>query len=204
MGDILTRRRELILASGSQPEWDIDWDYTMGLPTANGWTRTDSSGSNASQTLRDNDVRIYVKNSSYNLIYSAGTNNSVGAIEVDFAHTNNYGVLLLFFGDGESSALGIRAQYNANYKGIYLFDSSGVATMTKIQSISQNTYYKVRLVTDGTYGYVYVNDSLKANQVDLSTISTSNYQTRCTITSTGSSNANYTTIKSLRAKFGRI
>ena len=194
----------MILPSSSS-EWDIDWDYAMGvLPTDRGWTRTDTSESNATQTLRDTDVRVYVKNSSYGLTYNAERTNSIAVLETEFQFTNDFGNLMMFVSDGESYDFGIRAQYSQNYNGIYLYTATTISSMTKVQSMSKNTYYKLRLVTDGYYGYLYVNDVLKAGQVDLDTMVATSRTTRIRVTDASTAQASYTNIHFMRAKFGRL
>ena len=48
MGDLL-RRRMMILPGDGLPEWDYEWDYTMGLLSNNGWEKKVSG--TASETL---------------------------------------------------------------------------------------------------------------------------------------------------------
>ena len=198
MANLMQRRTGMI-----PPEWDIDWDYTQGLPTNNGWERIDTSSSNASQTLRETDVRIYVKSQSYNFTYSNPIRvDPVGVFEVDFMFTDNSNGII-YLANGVGPSFGVRPQYSANYKGIYLVNASGIASMTKVQSLSLNTRYKIRLESDGTYGYLYVNGVLKKSNIDLSTMYTTVNTNRFRISS-ASTSAGHTNVYSMRLRIGRI
>ena len=165
MGNLLTRRRELILASGGSSEWDYEWDYTMGLPTSYGWTRTGSAlGDKTKYSLEDEYVKLYVLSNAYNIhLVAPGSNNSVGVLEAVYATSSlsNYQLSYLTFSDGETFGITLRTQYSTNYKGIYLVDGTGMSTNTKLVSLTRNHYYKMRIESDGTNGKVWIDDELK-------------------------------------------
>lgn len=203
MGNLLTRRRELILASGGSSN-GFDWDYTMGLPTDYGWTRADSSGSNATETIRTDDVRIYVKNSNYGFKLYAGFENAIGELEATYALAGDYCNSMMFLSDGATYAFGVRVQHSSNYKGIYLYTASSIGSMTKVMTITKNVNYKIKLVTDGTWGYVYVDDVLKKNKVDLSTMVNTDYHTRLHYSAADTSHAGYFNLISTKVRVGSL
>lgn len=202
MGNLLTRRRELILASGGSSEWDVEWDYTMGLPENNGWTK-DATGT-SSATLTDSCVQIRAQNSNQHLDYSWSNQNSIGVFEAEYSFTNAYGNSTMFIGNGVDTVNGTRNQYSANYKGIYLYTATTIANMRKLQSAASNTYYKITIVLNGANSQVLVNDVIKADNIDLSTITMSSYPTRLRFSSSHSTTAATYNLKSMRLKLGRI
>ena len=189
-----------IASSPTPPAWDFEWTYEDGLPDSNGFTKT-TSGTN-SATLRDTDVRLYVKGSSAAIRYIYGQNNTVSVVEAEFMITSNNGIAYVTLYDGNSNIIGVRCQYSSNYKGVYLMTSTSIGSMTKLQTIALSTRYKVRLVLDGSYGYVYVDDVLKADAVDLSTIQTSIADTRFSF-GDASTSAVYCNLYSIKLKLGR-
>lgn len=203
MGSLLMRRQLMVPAAvAPAPSWDIDWDYTKGLPSANGWTTT--TAGTASETLRDTDLRVYAKNSSSYVRY-AGQTCSTGVLEAEFELTSNYNNNAMFLCYDSTFRIGVRAQYSSNYKGIYLYTSTSIGSMQKLLTVSQSTKYKVRLVLDGTYGYVYINDVLKADQVDPSSMAGSNDSTFFSVSSSASGTSNaYTNLYSLKQRVGSI
>ena len=202
MGDLLTRRRELILASGGSSEWDVEWDYTMGLPEDSGWTK-DATGTSIA-TLTDSCVQIRAQNSNQHLGYSWPNQNSIGVFEAEYSFTNAYCNSTLFIGNDIDVVNGIRGQYSANYKGIYLYTATAIASMRKLQSASQNTYYKITVVLNGANSKVLVDDVLKADNIDLSTIAMTVYPTRLRFSSSHSTTAATYNLKAMRLKLGRI
>ena len=176
MGDLLIRRRELILDGNAPlPEWDYEWDYTKGLPTATGWTK-ETLGT-TTEAIESTYLKVTVKGASGNYIRYKNNDYLVnkGVIEVQFkgVTSNNIGFRVSI--SNGTSGLAIRHQYSSSYKGIYLLDNATFSNCTKlVTSSSATTTYTVRLEIDNGVGQVYINDSLKASDVDLSTIVVNN------------------------------
>ena len=193
------------MASGGGSEWDYEWDASMGvLPTERGWERVDTSGTDSYANLSSGSLYIYAKNSNKPYtIDSEATPNAVSVLEAEFSFSGTHGIALMYLSDGGDNTLAIRAQYTSNYKGIYLWTTSSISGMRKLLTISQGTWYTVRLVLDGTYGQVYINDQLYAGDVDLSTIQVSLSHIRLRFTSDSTSAAGSTRLMSTRIKLGR-
>lgn len=172
--DLLMRRREMMLAAAGGGT-GTGWDYTLGLPAENGWTKEVSS-SYFKDSLGESYVSLSGNSSSGYIRYIWPEYNPVCSFEAEISFINNTN-FQMYLSDGVDKVIRIRAQYSQNYKGIYLYTGTTLATMTKLQSISTATFYKIKLALDGEVGYVYVDDVLVADSVDLSTIVSTTYAT---------------------------
>jgi len=202
MGSLLMRRRGVMGSpGGALPEWDVDWSYTDGLPEENGFTKFGAGTQSAA--LRDADVRLYAKGPSSNVGYIYGQGNPVSVFETEFMITSNNGIVRFLLFNGSGSAIAVRAQYSNNYKGVYLMTDTTIGNMAKLQTIAVSTRYRIRLVLDGTYGYVYIGDVLAADKVDLSTINTGSVSDTSFRFGDASKGAVYCNLYALRMKLGR-
>ena len=196
MGNLLTRRRELILASGALPEWDYEWDASKGLLNQNGnGFQYEAVGSGGYACSIVNDYLQFRGSSSNYKRYNYPTTYTTGVMEAEIYVTSN-AVMIIQFSDGEHY-IGAGLRSSSSYQGIYL----GTGTTTKIVSASASTKYKVRLVLkSGLLGDVYVNDVLQEEDVDLTDYSGSVIR----ITGRGSGSGNvYSRLYSLKMKFNR-
>ena len=170
MDDILIRRREMAETEGSPlPEWDVEWDYTMGLPTEDGLFSVASSGT-ASADIEADDLKITVSGANSYLRYLYDNIYTDCVLEVHILQggsTNLYWIFGLT-ADG-TNGIAIRCQYSQQYKGIYLATGtdSTIANMTKIGEFTLATEYTIRLVINNGIGSVYVNDVLLASNVPI-------------------------------------
>lgn len=172
MGDILRRRAMMAKAADPASDWDFVWDYTKGLPGANGLIK-DVQGTLVTERL-DTDglylaIRAPVTKNKVHYRYSNNYTKSV--MEVKFrtsASTATRGYIALSANgvDGVS----VMWSYSTQYKGIYLCDSSSEGSMTKLESVALSTEYTVRLVLNDGYADVYINDVLQKQDVDISTL----------------------------------
>ena len=170
----LLRRREMIQASGGESAGSA-WDYTMGLPEDNGWTKAVSSTA-FKDILSETYVSLTGNKASGYIRFIWPDHASVCSFEAEISLANNT-CFQMYLSDGVDKVIRVRVQYSQNYKGIWLINASSMDDSTKLQAISSGTFYKIKLVLDGDVGHVYVDDVLKADSVDLSTIVSTTYTT---------------------------
>ena len=141
------------------------WNYTDGLPSNNGFTKTTSG--TATETIETNDLRLDVSGGNGSEIrYAYDYTPTSAVLEARFKPTGNNFFYILTLKD----AFAIRCQYSNNYKGFYLCDSTaGIASTTKIADMTADTEYTVRIVLDSGYADVYINGSIAASHIDIST-----------------------------------
>ena len=194
----ILRRRGMMVEAGSgpspTPEWDYEWDYTKGLLNSDGWTRTTSSGS-PSATITSDYLDLYGSSTNYyNFTYPESC--TIGVMEAEIYSANNAQIQIRF-GNGEYG-VGVRLQTSSNYKGIYL----GSALTTKIVSASTDTKYKIKMVLKGTTADIYVNDVLRLEDEDVTSLTTC---ADILVSGRASSTTNrHTRLYSLKMKFNRI
>lgn len=160
MGELLIRRREMILPSAAPSEWDYEWYYTDGIPSADdGWTKSGAdtptitaSGMQVNRSYFDKDVEI--------------TN---GVIEAKFTvssfrTTSNATRVLLRIGDADNSIYVVFRRYSGN--NIRLWTASNINNSQIIGSFSFGSTYIVRITINGALGTVEVNDEVIADNID--------------------------------------
>lgn len=174
MGDILRRRGMMVVPSSGPsplPEWDYEWDYSDGLPTATGWTKGTSQ--TTSEAIEDTYLKVTSGGGSGNYIRYTNSSylTSKGVLEVKFRGVSSSNTIFTIGISDGTNGLSVQSIYTSSYKGIYLCDASSTANRTKLLSLSSATgTYTVKLVIDNGYGSVYINGTLYADNVDLSTI----------------------------------
>lgn len=197
--DMMTRRRAM-MAGIALPEWDVEWDGTMGLPGNNGFDA--SVVGNASQTLLTQSVRTTSNNSSSYVQYNYGSNAVIGVLETSLRIGSASGSYYLArFGNG-SNEISVRMQYTSSYKGIYLRNASAIDSMTKLKTITTGTTYKIKLVLKATTADVYIDDALSQSDVALSDIPYSSSYKGVYYQSTSASNQSGV-VYSMKLKLGR-
>lgn len=161
----ILRRRELVIPNAPPgSEWDLEWDYTQGMPTEKGFVETISNV--ASATMGEDGVILSVKNNSPtgSIRYEWPTFYSKSVMEVNFKSSNGTGTTNIYWifalSNGNGEGIAIRCQTSANYQGIYLSDNATFANMTKLAGFSKNTVYTIKLVLDGDHGEIYRNGTL--------------------------------------------
>lgn len=173
----LLRRREMVQAASSPSPsgWDVEWDYSDGLPNANGLFTLSKSASRVSISQRSGDITLDVYTSGTYIRYAStstpqtpsvfeakikpdGSNGSIG----------HYCVISLTNGTG---GIAVRFQWTSSVKGFYLVNDSDVTKMTKLTDVSMSTEYTVRLVLySNNTADIYIDDVLVRSAVDISTI----------------------------------
>lgn len=171
MGNLLTRRREMILAAKAPSEWDSEWKFANGAPTVKGWVRGGSSG-NEAMTATGYQIRGYY--------YTQDVTTTKGIIEAKLKIINERSNLtasraLLRIGDANNSILVIFANYSSTI-GIYLNDYSSslgggnVVKGTKIGDFQLGGEYTVKITIDGAVGSVEINGVLVKDNINTSTM----------------------------------
>lgn len=169
----MMRRRAMM---GERPEWDFEWDYTMGDPTQNGMN-VDKTSSGATGTLTSEGFQITTTSGSYYYqLYISDTNMrraTSGVMEVVFKPTNLLNAQENFVMRLGNNDYGIRTVIIQDSSGAtsYFWKISDGTTKydgTKLWStkINKNTEYKLKLVLYGNKNYeAYVNDVLTKSGV---------------------------------------
>lgn len=151
-------------------EWDIEWDYTDGLPENNGFTKTYTNGI---ATMKDNGLECTGKNLAYT------PNNEQNCTKAVFecvfipeilssqSSPNAEGIKFAVFNGTRATTISI------NSNGICGYKASISGYEIAYSNISVNTEYKIRIETEGNTGTVYLNDEL-IYTVALATTTTTN------------------------------
>lgn len=160
MGELLIRRREMILPSAAPSEWDYEWYYTDGIPSADdGWTKIGAdtptitaSGMKVNRSYFDKDVEI-----THGVIEAKFTASS-------FRTTSNTTRALLRIGDADNSIYVVFRRYSGN--NIRLWTASSINNGQIIGSFTFGSPYIVRITINGAVGTVEVNDEVIADEID--------------------------------------
>ena len=170
-------------ADGSLPEWDFEWDYTMGLPDSPTLSKTwyhYTSGTIATNIVSDG---LRLGNASiigYNMYTSDAPHaiavNGNGVIEakmkVKRRASNAAGFGRLVLGTGVAD-VGVAIAFSAKSGtsgNIYLCDNSTFDLGTKIGTFSSDVFKVVRLVLENNIGSVYLDGVKVKDNIDPTTI----------------------------------
>lgn len=201
--DGVMRRREMVLPSAPLPEWDYEWDYTQGLPDANGWTKVVSG--TATATLQSNGVKLANASVSSYITYRNPSefNLAKGVIEATFIFNRGaaayQGYARLCFGNGVD---GTQISINATDLSVRLYDDANPRYGTLLTTLVNNTEHTFKLVLDNGIGSVYMDGVLLASNIASSTMY---YSANTSFWHQASQNANksYSVWKSVKLKLGR-
>lgn len=173
---------------------DVEWEYTDGSLTDNGFTET-TTGTTSSNMTDSGLVLTASTSSSYiDYSYPVASSYSSMVMEVTCKQTASQGCVYVNLSEGTENLL-IRNQYSSGYQGLYLMDGDTIGESTKLVSAGLNSTYTFKLVIDNGYGSVYRNGTLLQSNIDLSTMAwgvgnpfirfqgTTNYQTSFLLTS---------------------
>lgn len=197
MGDLL-RRRMMILPGDGLPEWDYEWDYTMGLLSNNGWEKKVSG--TASETLTSTGDSLKSSGNGYVYVHKEDFDVPIGVIEVTFYVTGFAGL----------APTNTRICFSNGAKGIQicspggqlrLFDSNIPNKGTILGAkLAGNIDYTLRLVLNGQVGEVWLDGVRLISDVDISTIY---YSAKTAIWSQEQNNYE-TVVKSVKLRKNRI
>ena len=216
MADLLIRRRLMIPQDEILPEWDLEWvSHDDGYPTTKGFTLWTNGSGTGSISLTDYYTKITAKNSyeaAYHLPYFDTTPQKIVCEAKMKIGTSSQGGCYLQVSNATSASnyksIRVRVQHSTNYKGIYVYDTgTSLSTATKLQSASLDTLYTLKVIVDGDYADIYVNDVLKSSHIDLSTTTNTSVTARSYVSiggqGTGSSNTP-TYLREFRMKINRL
>lgn len=135
-------------------DWDIVWDYSMGLPEDNGFTKT-IDGANISDELTDNGLLISVNSGGYIRYKPIGFETcNEGIYEIKFIMSTipaNNGIRLILSNGTDGNQIFI----NSNQ---IKYDQRGV--QIKIDNAIFDTESTIKIVRINNQNYVYVNNEI--------------------------------------------
>lgn len=195
MIDMMQRRRGMIKLQEQSSDWDYEWDYTQGLLSSNGFTKT-ISGTEAAEALQEDGVLISSAFGSYIRFDAVQPTMSVGVGEylVVLNESNATGAqnLRLCLSNGTN---GVQVYVNSSRWRIMNRDNPSAGTI--IANAVNGETYRVRLELGETASDVYINGTKVAENVpNSSTI-------YCPANRLFQQNGGSTLVQSVKYKFGR-
>lgn len=151
-------------------EWDVAWDYTMGLPTDNGFTLEATANADPVQTLEEDGVLFTVKGPSSQYAtysYNDTPSQSVMEFEIISGNVTNLQHYVYLSTNANNDGIGLRLQYSSGYQGIYLRDAEAIADMTKLTNFALNTRYKIKIEVVNNLANIYISDVIVAQNQTL-------------------------------------
>lgn len=155
-------------------DWDVVWDYTMGLPEDNGFTKT-VSGNSPQAEIQQDGLQITVALGTDYIRYEPTDyltcNEGIWEIELSFAELPIVNGVRMILSDGEKGCqIFIRA---ISYYGQYAVLYNAENIETQILRADPNVQYILRIERRNGYNTVYLNDA----QIYESDIESRNYTT---------------------------
>lgn len=155
---ILSRRRNMMIDSinNENENWDLEWDYTMGDPLENGFSK--QTGKYNPTMTQDGLYFDCVGSDLYGIYPTDYPNCTDGIYEMEAKIIVNNAILgqglRLQLTNDNSSRGGVSFFVNQNNKMFY-FDTSGY---TQIGICNYNEWLKFRIEIINNIGYVYLNN----------------------------------------------
>ena len=171
MGNLLTRRRELILPSASS-EWDYEWNAQTDqiFPPS---PAVKQSGGTVAEELAERYISLKTAGGSgtrYIQYAIPSLRASTGVLEACFGvvyrASNAGGWGRVCFGDENGGVSVIFSAQSANSGKICLWDKSSVGSCTQIGTFKSGDQQKIRIELDNGVGRVFLNDVLAADNID--------------------------------------
>lgn len=155
-------RRRMLMQPIRQPviDWDVVWDYTMGLPEDNGFTKT-VSGNSPQAEIQQDGLRITVAMATDYIRYDPTDyptcNEGIWEIELSFAGLPiNEGVRMIL-SDGEKGCQIFIRAISGDGKYAVLYNAENI--QTQILRADPNVQYILRIERRNGYNTVYLNDA---------------------------------------------
>lgn len=178
-------------------KWDVDWNYSMGLPEDNGIT-VDKTGTTFEE-LTDSGLKIHTNNGNHSVIFRLGESPykfRKAVLEVTFEtyiNMNNSSLLnLLFILGNDSNGVSILDTRNS----FRLRNNSVIDSCTPVHSSVNNKEYKFRLILNLDKFELFL-DNEKIYEGDASEML---YATSCQIWIGNVSGSYYVNLKDIKFK----
>lgn len=157
---ILSRRRNMMIDSinNENEDWDLEWDYTMGDPLENGFSKQTG---NYNPTMTQDGLYFNGNGTDLYGIYPTDYPNCTdGIYEMKAKIIVNSAILgqglRLQLTNDNSSRGGVSFFVNQNNQMFYLEGDGYI----NIGTCNYNEWLKIRIEIIGNVGYVYLNDEL--------------------------------------------
>lgn len=140
-------------------DWDVAWDYTMGLPEDNGFTKT-VSGNSPQAEIQQDGLRITVAMGTDYIRYEPTDyptcNEGIWEIELSFAKLPFNDGVRMILSDGEKGCqIYVRAtSSDGQYAVLYNTGSD----QTRILNVNPNAQYILRIERRNGHNTVYIDD----------------------------------------------
>lgn len=194
MGELLIRRRDMVLAGSPLPAWDYEWTMADGLLSENDFTISKKGTGGTEAKVGNSYENMTGSSSNYNDYLYKDSSYLTGVIEADMYAPSSGNRLFLYFGNG---SYGISVFFQGN-SGIYINSSPTI----KVADGPINTRLVVKAVLKRTTADVYVNGTLVSADVDVTTFT---HVSIIKVSARASgSNGKTTRLHGLRMKFNRI
>lgn len=169
----------MALKSSSVPEWDYEWDYTMGYPFS---PMTKDTRGTVTELLVDDGLRLRTASGTGNRLigYRNGSElcADVGAIEVKmkvkYRSTSAGGYARATFSNGTNGINAIFSAESTTSGKILIGTSSGIASSTVIGTFTSDVYKVIRIELENGVGKVYIDGVLAQSGIASSSIYYSN------------------------------
>ena len=207
MGELL--RRRIALAGSSLPEWDYEWDYTMGYPFAP--LEKDSRGT-VTELLVSDGLRLRTASGSGNrLIGYRSTSDlcaAVGAIEakvkVKYRSANAGGYTRVGFSNGTNGINVILSAFSSSSGKIILGNAQGDGNGTVIGTFTSDVYKVIRVELENGVGKVYVDGVLAASNLASSSMYYANQTAFYAFNFKEDNDYHYAQYEYFKVKLGRL
>lgn len=140
-------------------DWDVAWDYTMGLPEDNGFTKT-VSGNSPQAEIQQDGLRITVAMGTDYIRYEPTDyptcNEGIWEIELSFAKLPFNDGVRMILSDGEKGCqIYVRATSSDGQYAVLYNTGSG---QTQILNVNPNAQYILRIERRNGHNTVYIDD----------------------------------------------
>lgn len=178
---------------GDLPEWDFEWDYTMGKMSENGF----STSGTVRETIASDYCQLRADGSWLSLVPSTGQmQDQKGVAEIVLnviASTNGYGIFntCIAIGDGTVSAY-----LACNADNWILRDNNDSTKTTVLAPLRKGVWQTIRIELNGATWALYIDGELISDNLDSSIVKANN-----AIMQISKGTTRY---QSVKYKFGRL
>lgn len=155
-------RRRMLMQPIRQPviDWDVVWDYTMGLPKDNGFTKT-VIGNSPQAEIQQDGLQITVALGTDYIRYEPTDyptcNEGIWEIELSFAELPVNSGVRMCLSDGEKGCQIFIRSISGDGQYAVLYNAENI--QTQILRVDPNVQYILRIERRNGYNTVYLNDA---------------------------------------------